>query len=244
MSTRIFQAVPLHANHTLTLDTAASHHLARVLRARVGDVITLFNGEGGEYGATLTAIDKKAVHIRIGDYTARDAESPLDIWLAQGIARGEKMDYIIQKSIELGVKKIIPLITAHSNVRLTGDKNDKKRQHWQALAQSACEQCGRNHLPEIAMPQPLGRWLTEVNTLDSHALVFAPTAPQRLADRNIKHNARVILLIGPEGGLSESEIIAAQHAGFHALTLGPRILRTETAAVAIVAAIQSRWGDI
>jgi 16S rRNA (uracil1498-N3)-methyltransferase len=244
MTTRIFQAVALHPNSQLTLDAAASHHLARVLRARVGETIIIFNGEGGEYTATITTIDKKAVHLAIGIFTARECESPLDIWLAQGIARGEKMDYLLQKAVELGVKKIIPLITERGNVRLTADRNNKKWQHWQALVQSACEQCGRNRIPAIAAPQLFNHWLGEVDIADARAFELAPTAEQRLSDININRTARVILLIGPEGGLSDAEITAAQAKGLTALALGPRILRTETAAVAAVAALQTRFGDM
>jgi 16S rRNA (uracil1498-N3)-methyltransferase len=239
---RIYQAVPLHSSVTLELDTNAAHHLARVLRAAVGDSLTLFNGKGGEYAARITAIDKKKVMVEIGQQHPRDVESPLDLCLAQGISRGEKMDYTIQKAVELGVKKIIPLLTERCNVKLDIERREKRFNHWQAIVISACEQSGRTRLPQLLAPIPLHDWLA--SKPQGQGFVLAPTGSGKLNQFNLEAHSSVSLLIGPEGGLSEPEIRYAQAQGFAALSLGPRILRTETAAVAALTALQCYFGDM
>jgi 16S rRNA (uracil1498-N3)-methyltransferase len=235
--TRIFQAIPLSLHVTIELDSQGSHHVARVLRAKMGDALTVFNGEGGEYQGTIVRIDKKAVAVQL-----RDSESPLQLILAQGISRGEKMDYTIQKAVELGVSKIIPLLTERCNVKLDDERRQKRFQHWQSIVVSACEQSGRNKIPEIVMPQIFSAWLPTVEA--EHCFVLAPTAEQTLKEYSVQKNAQVVLLIGPEGGLSQIEIAQSARHGFSPLMLGPRILRTETAAVAALAALQCCFGDL
>jgi 16S rRNA (uracil1498-N3)-methyltransferase len=240
--TRIFQAIPLSSHATVELDSQGSHHLARVLRAKIGDAVTVFNGEGGEYQGNIVRIDKKTVALQLTEFLTRDSESPLQLILAQGISRGEKMDYTIQKAVELGVSKIIPLLTERCNVKLDEERRQKRFQHWQSIVISACEQSGRNKIPEIVIPQIFSTWLATVEA--EHCFVLAPTAEQTLKEYSVQKNAQVVLLIGPEGGLSQLEIAQSAQHGFSPLMLGPRILRTETAAVAALAALQCCFGDL
>jgi 16S rRNA (uracil1498-N3)-methyltransferase len=239
---RIYQNVSLQTGAQIELDTQASHHLARVLRAKIADNVTIFNGAGGEYDSVIENITKKAVQVRIGEYNPREAESPLNLCLAQGIARGEKMDYIIQKAVELGVKKIIPLITERCSVKLNDERREKRAQHWQSIIISACEQSGRNRLPELLPAQALHEWLATAQ--DAQCFVLAPLTSTKLREFTIAATANVVLLIGPEGGLSAREINLATEHQFAALNLGPRILRTETAAVAALTALQCSFGDM
>jgi 16S rRNA (uracil1498-N3)-methyltransferase len=239
---RIFQAIPLAIDTVVPLNVQASHHLARVLRAAIHDQVTIFNGEGGEYRAIISHIDKKTVTLRVNEFLAIDNESPLDLYLAQGISRGEKMDYTIQKAVELGVKKIIPLFTERCNVKLDDDRREKRIQHWQSIIISACEQCGRNRIPELVTPQSLGHWLPKIDA--EWRFVLSPHHAGRLSEQAIPAESRVVLLIGPEGGLSEMEVGQVSSQGFQPLNLGPRILRTETAAVAAITALQCYFGDM
>lgn len=235
---RIYQPVPLTLG-MLQLDEKSSHHLARVLRASVGDEITLFNGEGGEYLAVIRQINKKNITAELLTFNERDVESPVKIILAQGIARGEKMDFVIQKAVEMGVSEIVPVITERCNVRLDHEREQKRLQHWQAVVISACEQSGRNTLPVLHAPVDLEKWMQEVNA--ELKFVLSPHAAKKLQD--VKRASPVAIVVGPEGGLSDSEVAAAQKMGFAALKLGPRILRTETAALAALAVLQYAFGD-
>src|SRR3990167_6031507 len=149
---RLFQATSLSINAFIQLDVAASHHVSRVLRKEVGDMLIVFNGIGGEYIGKISHINKKLVTVHLKQYEARDMESPLDIWLAQGISKGDKMDYVIQKTVELGIKKIIPLLTERCQVKLDKERSQKRLSHWQSIVISACEQCGRSDIPEIILP--------------------------------------------------------------------------------------------
>lgn len=237
---RIHQPVSLTPGAIVELSDGAANHVARVLRLPVGAPLTLFNGTGGEYSATVHEISKRSVSVRISAFVARAMESPLAITLAQGIAKGERMDYAIQKATELGVVRLVPVITARCNVRLSDERWEKKLQHWRAVAISACEQCGRNRLPVIEPPLPLTDWLAQDPselrlTLDPQAtggIATITTAPRQVS-----------LLVGPEGGLNEDELKAAQRSGYRGIQLGPRVLRTETAGVAALAVLQARWGD-
>ncbi len=239
---RIYQPVPLQKNQTLCLDQQASHHLARVLRAKVGDALILFNGESGEYAARICQLDKKTLRVEILDFISVAVESPLEIHLAQGIARGEKMAIIVQKAVELGVKKITPLITERCNMRLTDARMEKRLAHWQSIMISACEQSGRDQLPSINPPLPLSEWLATVKA--ERAFVLSPHASMAFTKEPLALNATIALLIGPEGGLSEAEVAEALHHGFSPLTLGPRILRTETATLAAITLMQAYYGDM
>ena len=237
--TRIYTPQRLHSNTLVVLEPEPSRHLARVLRLGVGDSLTLFDGYGGEYPGEIAAVDKKHVHVMTGSHRPRDCESTLDIHLGIAVSRGERMDWIVQKSTELGVTAVTPLSTAHAGVKLAGERMDKKMQHWQQIAISACEQCGRNRLPTIHPLQAIDVWLA--STIAERKFVLhhradnpaTGTAPDSIA-----------LLVGPEGGLSESEIEAAAQAGYTALRLGPRVLRTETAPLAAIAILQGWWGDM
>lgn len=239
---RIFQPTTLHENTTIQLEEGAAHHLARVLRAKIGDEVILFNGEGNEYAGVIANIDKKSVSVQIKNLIARCSESPLELYLAQGISRGEKMDYTIQKAVELGIKKIFPLLTERCNVKLDEERREKRLQHWRSIVISACEQSGRNHIPDIQAPQTLERFLE--NSAADFKFVLAPLADKKLAQMPIQKNSRIILMIGPEGGLSEREIQLAEQKNFLPLNLGPRVLRTETAAVAAITALQCLFGDM
>ncbi len=240
--TRIYQASQLTEHAIVTLDECASHHVARVLRAKVGEPVVLFNGQGGEYAGVITEINKKTVTVTLNEFLDREAESALDIWLAQGISRGEKMDYTIQKAVELGVKQIIPLYTERCNVKLDKDRSEKRLQHWQSIIISACEQSGRNHIPAIQGPQSLESWLPHV--VADCCLVLSPYAAHSLKTEPLLVSKPIILLIGPEGGLSDKEIQLAEQHHFRSVNLGPRILRTETAALAAISALQSLFGDM
>jgi 16S rRNA (uracil1498-N3)-methyltransferase len=237
---RIYQPGSLQANTILWLNDNAAHHLARVLRVAVGESLIVFNGAGGEYQAVITQITKKGVEVRLGQFISRDVESPIRIELAQGIARGEKMDFIVQKAVELGVSRITPVITERGNVRLTGEREAKRHQHWQSVVVSACEQCGRNSIPEVLAPVSLQSWLSTAKA--DYRFVLSPHVNNKLPAQ-IPAGSSVILLIGPEGGLSDAEVTAAVAAGFQPLSLGPRVLRTETAALAALTALQCRYGD-
>jgi 16S rRNA (uracil1498-N3)-methyltransferase len=217
-----------------------AHHLLHVLRLQKGDALTLFDGQGAEFPATISAIDKSAVTLSVGVRREVDRESPLQVVLAQGISSGERMDYTVQKCVELGVAAIQPLVTQRSVVRLTGERAEKRAAHWQHVAAAACEQCGRNLLPTILPVQPVLNWLGAAP--DGARFVLSPAGSTRLRD-HARPAGPLTLLVGPEGGWDEAELAAAQRAGFAPLALGPRVLRTETAAVAALAAMQALWGD-
>lgn len=239
--TRLFQPIPLSVNASVRLDEKASHHLSRVLRAAVGEKVVIFNGEGGEYSAVITHIDKKSVEVSLTAFIDRQSESPVNIYLAQGMARGEKMDFIVQKAVELGATGIIPLVTERCNVRLEGEREEKRLQHWRSVAISACEQCGRNRIPEVGAPLLLREWLSEAKA--DKCFVLSPHVLRKLSSEDeVAAGGSVIILIGPEGGLSDAEVALAMKHEFLPLNLGPRVLRTETAAVAALSVLQFRYG--
>jgi 16S rRNA (uracil1498-N3)-methyltransferase len=238
---RIYTARELDNGLSLLLEPQSSHHLARVLRKGAGDVLVLFNGRGGEYPAEIVTVGKKHVEVRIGHHREADCESPLRIHLGIAISRGDRMDWIVQKSTELGVHSIAPLVTEHTGVVLTGSRADKKLQHWRQVAISACEQCGRNRLPAIQSPLPVAGWLASAEA--DKKFVLHHRAGEHSDDRE-DNPGSLALLVGPEGGLSEGEIASAERAGFCSLGLGPRVLRTETAPLVAITLMQARWGDL
>lgn len=240
---RLYTDDTLGPGAELTLSGDPARYLGRVLRLRPGDIVTLFDGRGGEYEATLLSLGKSSVTLRAGRYHDRDVESPIQIHLLQGLARGERMDLIVQKCTELGVDRISPLTTEYGVVRLDDKRAEKRLVHWRGIAASACEQCGRNRLPTIDSPRGLRDWLGHYRAQNVTRLVMIPHAGKPLATVAIDTTS-VVLLIGPEGGLSDEEQELAALAGFEAAGLGPRILRTETAAVATVAALQALHGDM
>jgi 16S rRNA (uracil1498-N3)-methyltransferase len=227
------------------LPEETGNHAVRSLRLGVGDPVVLFDGHGGEYQASITHIKRGAVTVRTERYVDRSAEAPLELVLAQGLSSGERMDFTIQKAVELGVTAIHPLATERSVVKLTGERATRKTGHWRKLAIAACEQCGRNRLVRISEPVRLDVWLnqqTRAPGTEELRMLLSPEADSKLV--NLPAAAtRIVLLAGPEGGLSASEGDAARRWNFQPVRLGPRILRTETAALAALAAIQLRWGD-
>jgi 16S rRNA (uracil1498-N3)-methyltransferase len=237
---RIYQSAKLIPDSTLTLTADAANHLTRVLRLSTGAELRIFNGAAGEFAAHIISINKKEVQIKLGEYFVVHTESCLKIHLGQAISRGEKMDYTIQKAVELGVTQITPLLTERCGVKLSEDRWDKRLQHWRGIIVNACEQCGRDRLPLINEPVLFVNWLAQVNS--TCRLVLDPEEDAGLQRLQITDQT-ITLLIGPEGGLSEREINLTKQNSFVGIKLGPRILRTETAALAAISALQSKWGD-
>ncbi|KAI3594873.1 16S rRNA (uracil(1498)-N(3))-methyltransferase [Cupriavidus sp. U2] len=245
MPPRFFVDAALAADAVLDLPEAVVRHV-QVLRLAPGDAVTLFNGQGGSHAATLAEIGKRHATAQIGAHDASDAEAPFAVTLAQGLAGGDKMDWLIEKAVELGVAAIQPLQAARSVVRLSGDRALKRQAHWQALVQAACEQCGRNRLPHLAPVATFEAWLAAAPATGAR-LLLSPRATGSLpelaqAHRDAWRTEGVTLLIGPEGGLSPDEEDAARRAGFIGVSLGPRILRTETAGLACLATLNAILG--
>lgn len=240
---RVHHQGRLNEGADVVLDETASQHIQRVLRLRPGAELRLFNGEGGEYEAMLAGAERGRALVRIGRHHARDVESPLSITLAQGISRGERMDLTLQKSVELGVAAIVPLVTAFCQVKLEGERMERRHHHWLGIITAACEQSGRTRLPELHEKRSLTQWLSQPGEEGMLRIVLDHRAARGLASVSQRPVAAT-LLVGPEGGLEEAEIEAARNAGYLPLRLGPRILRTETAGLAALAALQTRWGDL
>ncbi len=245
MPPRFFVDAALAADTVLELPDAVVRHV-HVLRLAPGDAITLFNGQGGSHPATLTEIAKRHASATLGTHDASEAETPFAVTLAQGLAGGDKMDWLIEKAVELGVSAIQPLQAARSVVRLSGERATKRQAHWQALIEAACEQCGRNRLPALAPVANLESWLASAPAtaakllLSPRALASLPELAQ--AEREAWRAGGVTLLIGPEGGLSPEEEDRARRAGFIGVSLGPRILRTETAGLTCLATLNAILG--
>jgi 16S rRNA (uracil1498-N3)-methyltransferase len=237
---RIYTEQELQGNTRLQLESGPSQHIARVLRMRTGDTLVLFNGKGDECPADITALDKKSVVVTTGASQARNLESGLQIHLGIAVSRGDRMDWVVQKATELGVYALTPLFTERTEVKLAGERALKKNHHWQQVAISACEQCGRNRLPVIHPVQNLHDWLATSNAQRKFVLHHR-AGPVGAATES---PTSVALLVGPEGGLSDAEIAAAERADYQSLSLGPRILRTETAPLAAIAILQAHWGDM
>ena len=240
--TRVHCAVPLAQGAEVTLSDAAATHVTRVLRLHVGDRLAVFDGRGSEHHAEIGAITGGEVRVRLLERVASRPESPLAVTLVQGVSRGERMDWTLQKATELGVSAIAPVLCARSVVRLHADQTGAKLRHWQAIVVAACEQSGRSVLPELRTPEPLRAWLARP-TAAGLRLVLDADADTELAAMPAPIGA-VELLIGPEGGFDDDEIETARGAGFRSARLGPRVLRTETAGVAALAVLQARWGDL
>ena len=237
---RIFTAQKLQINASIELEPGPSQHLSRVLRMKPGDSIILFDGTGGQYPATISALGRKSVVAITADFDPVERESGLCLHLGIAISRGERMDWVVQKATELGVSAITPLRSERTEVRLSGERAEKKLRHWQQIATSACEQCGRNRLPNIQPAQNLAQWVSGVEA--DTRLVLHHRASSARTDATSPSS--IALLVGPEGGLSPDEITAAEQAQFSSLQLGPRVLRTETAPLAAIAILQARWGDM
>lgn len=239
---RIYHPEPLDTGREVTLGGEDARYLTRVLRLAPGAPLVLFDGRGGEYAGEIAGTaGRREVTVRVGSHRPVERESSLPVTVAQGISRGERMDHVVQKCTELGIDRLVPLACERGVVRLDERRAEARREHWQRIAAEACRQCGRNRLPAIAPVTAIEDWLAAPAA--GTCVVLAPEAGQRLADLP-RPDGRLTLLIGPEGGLTEQESLAARDAGFRPLRLGPRILRTETAAVAAVTAAQLLWGDL
>lgn len=244
--TRVYLPAPLAAGALLPLEPGAALHLVRVLRLGVGARLAVFDGAGREHAATIAAVHGERVEVRLGSALPAVAESPLAITLGQGLSRGERMDYAIQKATELGVRRIVPLVFERSVVRLDAAQAARRLAHWRGVAAAACEQCGRAALPEILAPRQLTDHLANASGGASGAELRAlllPDAGQGI-DSLPKPLAAIEILVGPEGGLTDDERQRALACGYVGLRLGPRILRTETAAAACVAVLQAVRGDL
>jgi len=238
---RLYTPQALASGSLIDLDEGSSRHLVSVLRMSAGQQVILFNGLGGEYSGELSNVRKNTASVSVSKFIDSDRESPLKVHLAIGVSRGDRMDWIVQKATELGVCSITPLFTERTEVKLNAERLDKKNRHWQQVAISACEQCQRTLVPLVSPAIPLTQWVAVDN--DSLKLVLHHRADKRLTALN-KDSNLVSLLVGPEGGLSDSEIDLSLSYGFKPLALGPRVLRTETAPLAALSILQSLWGDM
>jgi len=238
---RVFVDAPLSSGTRVTLTASAAGHVTRVLRLRAGDPVTLFNGTGSEFAGRIDAARGTGVTVLVGEERTIRRESPLPLTLAQGISRGERMDLIVQKATELGAGVLVPLFTERSVVRLDAQQSKRKLAHWRAIAIAACEQSGRNRPPQLTAPLPLREFLAS-DPGDSTRLLLSPTSRLRIADVT-RPVGSVTVLIGPEGGLTDEEQEHAVAAGFIGVRVGPRVLRTETAAIAALALLQREFGD-
>ena len=236
---RIYTTLPLAVGADLELDASASNHLIKALRLGQGDEIRLFNGDGCEYLASIELAHKKSAQITLRSRLSDDARVSFPLHLGQVISKGERMEFTIQKATELGVTEITPLFSERCEVRLKGERLEKKMDYWRNIAISACEQSGRNSLPVIHPPCHYDEWAAKVEAEEK--LLLHPHQQQPLGDKPRPHS--VALLIGPEGGFSEAEVEQCLNLGFSGLTLGPRVLRTETAALAAISVLQYVWGD-
>ncbi len=240
---RIHVDLPLAEGTQVELPEAAAAHAVRVLRLKAGAAVTLFNGDGADYDAELALPSKSRVVAQVLSRRELDNESPLRLVLAQAVVRGDKMDLIVQKATELGVAGIVPLLTERSEVRLDGSRGDKRLAHWQAVASSACEQCGRARLPRIDVARALEAWYRELPDNGALRLALMPGTPRQV--RTLQPPpAGAIIAVGPEGGFGARDVATLEHAGFSALGLGPRVLRTETAGLVGLAALQALHGDL
>lgn len=239
MNPRFFCPDGLLPASDMPLPAAVAHHAERVLRLAVGDPVTLFDGQGGECAASILAFGKQPL-ARLGPRLAIERESPLQITLVQALASGDKMDWVVQKAVELGVAAVQPVAAERSVLKLAGERADKRVAHWQQVAVAACEQSGRNRVPVVGEILPLAKYLAR--PFDGTRLILAPGADGALA-RKARPSRPLAILIGPEGGWSPAELDLAARAGCAPLALGPRVLRTETAGLAALAAMQTVWGD-
>jgi len=241
-TTRVHVDLPLSTGRHIHLPEDAANHLVRVLRMQPGDACVLFNGDGHDYAATLLAANKRGVEAEVGARVAVDNESPLRIALVQGIARGEKMDWILQKATELGIASVFPVQSDRSEVKLEGERATKRLAHWRSVVVSACEQSGRARIPDVAAAQPLDG-LLRGELPSTRRFLLDPEADKSIATMEALEGD-CVLAVGPEGGWSPRDRQALHAAGFAGLRLGPRVLRTETAGIAAISALQARFGDL
>ena len=240
---RLYIDTPLAANQTISINGEPLNYLANVLRLKAGAMLSVFNGQGGEFQASITELSKRQATILLGGFQDNDSESPLEITLVQGISRGERMDFTLQKATELGVKRIIPLFTERCTVNLKGERLDKRIKHWQGTVRSACEQSGRNTIPQIEPAQHFDDFIQSKEQSEHNCVLLDPESTHSLTSITTSPTT-LSLLVGPEGGFSSRERELAYTNGYQGVQLGPRILRTETAAIAAISAIQVLWGDL
>jgi len=240
---RFFVPFELHVNERYTMPDNIGHYMSRVLRLPIGAQVTLFTGDNHEYSATICEISKKFVTLEVAQARLVNRESPLNVHLIQAVSKGDKLDWVFQKSVELGVSHLIPVTTSRTSFSLSGARLDKKIQHWQGVISSACEQCGRNKVPDIRPVEDVKKVISEYKNHSATKIVLNPLTTQSLRQINVD-TKELVLLIGPEGGLSEEEICFAEQNGFISCVLGDRILRTETAALTMLSLAQGFWGDL
>ena len=239
---RIYCSEPIGTGTSVSLPAEPARHLVRVLRMSVGDKLTLFDGSGGEFEASIASVDKRSVSVEIHTHQDVERESPLTLNLLQAVAKGDNADWVVQKAVELGVASIQPMLTERTVVRLSPERAAKRHIHWLGIIAGACEQCGRNR-PPILYPTRSLPDLLQNRPRDIDGFILTPGGASCLERSRLPPTA-LDLVIGPEGGFSDQEVEMAVAAGLNPLRLGPRILRAETATVAAVTAVQSRWGDL
>jgi len=238
---RLYIDAPLTEHQVIVLSGERHNYIANVLRLKSNAQLSIFNGQGGEYHATITRISKREAELTLGSFLNNDSESPLAITLVQGISRGERMDFTLQKATELGVTRIIPIFTERCTVNLKGERLEKRIKHWQGIVRSACEQSGRNQLPKIEAAQSLDDFIKNDNS--GHCFLLDPESEESLSSITAAPD-EITLLIGPEGGFSSRERELAYSNNYQGIQLGPRVLRTETAAITAISAMQVLWGDL
>jgi 16S rRNA (uracil1498-N3)-methyltransferase len=242
---RFFVGNALQSDEVVTLPDEVTRHV-QVLRLQPGDTIVLFNGLGGEYNAEIVGMERRDTQVRIGPHRDIEAEPPYRVTLAQGVAGNDKMDWLIEKAVELGATNFVPLTASRSVVRLSGERAVRRQVHWQRIVQASCEQCGRNRLPDVAPARDIAAWLDSLPKRPGEGelrLLLSPRANVAFSTLPVEPpSGEVTVLIGPEGGFSSQEEAAALDQGFIAMGLGPRVLRTETAGIAVLAALAARWG--
>ncbi|MGA8862840.1 MAG: 16S rRNA (uracil(1498)-N(3))-methyltransferase [Gallionella sp.] len=239
---RFYCPPPIPLSGSFDLPPDAAHHASRVLRLRTGDSVEIFDGIGNACHGLIADLGAKHATVTGITESGNKRESPLHTLLAQALSSSEKMDWVIQKSTELGVTEIQPVATDRSVARLSAERAEKRLEHWQQVAISACEQCGRNVLPQIHKPMDIIDWLQQVKMIPESKFILLPDGTAKLHEQTRPHQ-KAVLLVGAEGGFSQAESDAAKHCGFVSICLGARVMRTETAAVAGLAALQTLWGD-
>jgi 16S rRNA (uracil1498-N3)-methyltransferase len=242
---RVFSQAPLRANVSVELDDGAARHVSQVLRMKAGQELVLFDGRGGEYPAVIESAARNRLTAVTGEHQPTERESPLRLTLWHGLCRGERMDTVIQKATELGAQSLVPIVTERSVVKLSSDRVEKKLRHWHSVVVSACEQCGRNRLPEISTPVDFANALADVRSYD-YALLLDPRGEESLASvlGDASETSQVLICTGPEGGFSDAERQAAVAAGMRPVRVGRRVLRTETAPIVALSIAQLLAGDM
>lgn len=242
---RFYHSKPININENIVMDDFAAHHAIKVLRIKNDDKLILFNGDGSDYHGQVININKKNIEVLINSKKIINNESNLNVTLLQALTSNDKMDWIIQKTTELGINNIQPIICERSIVKIKNDKIKKRLFHWQQVSIAACEQCGRSKIPKIIMPEHINKYLEQISSSDSSLkIILSPTAKKTINDIHYNSEQNIKVLIGPEGDFSDQELELAVKNYFIPVRIGPRILRTETAPISILSILQNRYGDI